>query len=45
LLTHSDIAYPLYVSTGTISKQTKAYMKRIGEILPTEELSMILEKQ
>ena len=35
LLTHSDIAYLLHVSTGTISKQTKAYMERTGEILPT----------
>jgi hypothetical protein len=35
LLTHSDIAYLLHVSTGTVSKQTKAYMERTGEILPT----------
>jgi Protein of unknown function (DUF1670) len=26
-LTHSDIAYFLHVSTGTVSKQTKAYGK------------------
>lgn len=35
LLTHSDIAYLLHVSTGTVSKQTKAYMERTGEVLPT----------
>jgi len=35
LLTHSDMAYLLNVSTGTVSKQTKAYMERTGEILPT----------
>jgi predicted transcriptional regulator len=35
LLTHSDIAHILHISTGTVSKQTKAYMERTGEILPT----------
>lgn len=35
LLTHSDIAYLLHVSTGTVSKQTKTYMERTGEVLPT----------
>jgi len=35
LLTHSDIAIILHISTGTVSKQTKAYMERTGEILPT----------
>jgi predicted transcriptional regulator len=35
LLTHSDIAYLLHVSTGTVSQQTKEYMERTGEILPT----------
>jgi hypothetical protein len=35
LLIHSDNAYLRHVSRGTISKQTKAYMERTGEILPT----------
>jgi len=35
LLTHSDIAYLLHVSTGVVSKQAKEYMQRTGEILPT----------
>jgi hypothetical protein len=35
LLIHSNIVYLLHVSTGTISKQTKACMERTGEILPT----------
>lgn len=35
LLTHSDVAYLLNVSTGTVSKQAKEYMQRTGEILPT----------
>ncbi|MDY0130891.1 MAG: DUF1670 domain-containing protein [Methanosarcina vacuolata] len=35
LLTHSDIAYLLHVSTGIVSKQAKEYMQRTGEILPT----------
>jgi predicted transcriptional regulator len=35
LLTHSDMAYLLNVSTGTVSKQAKEYMQRTGEILPT----------
>ena len=35
LLTHSDIAYLLHISTGSVSKQAKAYMERTGEILPT----------
>jgi len=35
LLTHSDIAHLLHISTGTVSKQTKEYMERTGEILPT----------
>ena len=45
LLTHSDAAYLLHVSTGTVSKQTKAYMEKTGEILQPEELSMISEGQ
>jgi hypothetical protein len=35
LLTHYDIAHLLHISTGPMSKQTKAYMKRTGEILPS----------
>lgn len=35
LLTHSDIAYLLHISTGVVSKQAKEYMQRTGEILPT----------
>lgn len=35
LLTHSDIAYLLHVSTRTVSNQSKEYIERTGEILPT----------
>jgi hypothetical protein len=35
LLTHSDVAFLLHVSTGTVSKQTREYMERTGEVLPT----------
>ena len=34
-LTHSDVAFLLHVSTGTVSKQMKEYMERTGEIVPT----------
>lgn len=35
LLTHSDMAYLLNVSTGIVSKQAKEYMEKTGKILPT----------
>jgi predicted transcriptional regulator len=35
LLTHSDVAFLLHVSTGSVSKQMKEYMERNGEIVPT----------
>ena len=35
LLTHSDVAFLLNVSTGTVSKQVREYMERTGEIIPT----------
>lgn len=35
LLTHSDVAFLLHVSTGTVSKQVKEYMERTAEVLPT----------
>jgi predicted transcriptional regulator len=35
LLTHSDVAFLLHVSTGTVSKQVNEYMERTGEVLPT----------
>lgn len=35
LLTHSDMAYLLNISTGIVSKQSKEYMERTGKILPT----------
>jgi len=35
LLTHSDVAFLLNVSTGTVSKQVREYMERTGEVLPT----------
>ena len=45
LLTHSDAAFLLNVSTGTVSKQMKEYMERTGEIVLLVELSMILEER
>ena len=35
LLTHSDVAFLLHVSTGMVSKQLKEYMERTGEVVPT----------
>jgi hypothetical protein len=35
LLTHSDAAFLLHISTGTVSKQVREYMERTGEVLPT----------
>lgn len=35
LLTHSDVAFLLHVSTGTVSKQANEYMERTREIIPT----------
>jgi hypothetical protein len=35
LLTHSDVAFLLHISTGTVSKQVREYMERTGEVLPT----------
>jgi Protein of unknown function (DUF1670). len=35
LLTHSDVAFLLHVSTGTVSRQVKEYMERTNEVLPT----------
>ena len=35
LITHSDVAFLLHVSTGTVSKQVREYMERTGEVLPT----------
>jgi hypothetical protein len=35
LLTHSDVAFLLHVSTGTVGKQVKEYMERTSEVLPT----------
>lgn len=35
LLTHSDVAFLLHVSTGAVSKQMKEYMERTNEIVPT----------
>lgn len=35
LLTHSDVAYLLHVSTGTVSKQVNEYMTEAQEVLPT----------
>lgn len=35
LLTHSDVAFLLHISTGTVSKQVNEYMERTGEIVPT----------
>lgn len=35
LLTHSDVAFLLHSSTGTVSKQVKEYMERTAEVLPT----------
>lgn len=35
LLTHSDVAFLLHISTGTVSKQMKEYMEQTGEIVPT----------
>ena len=35
LLTHSDVAFLLHVSTGTVSRQLKEYMERTGEVVPT----------
>lgn len=35
LLTHSDVAFLLHVSTGMVSKQLKEYMERTGKVVPT----------
>ena len=35
LLTHSDGAFLLHISTGMVSKQLKEYMERTGEVVPT----------
>ncbi|MDI6811307.1 MAG: DUF1670 domain-containing protein [archaeon] len=35
LLTHSDVAFLLHVSTGTVSRQVNAYMKENVVIVPT----------
>ena len=35
LLTHSDVAFLLHISTGTVSKHVKEYMERTGKIVPT----------
>ncbi|MEW5807105.1 MAG: DUF1670 domain-containing protein [Acidobacteriota bacterium] len=35
LLTHSDLAFLLHLSTGTVSKQVREYMEKTGEILPS----------
>jgi len=35
LLTHSDVAFLLHLSTGMVSKQLKEYMERTGEVVPT----------
>jgi hypothetical protein len=35
LLTHSDVAFLLHVSTGTVSRQANEYMKENGVIVPT----------
>ena len=35
LLTHSDVAFLLHISTGMVSKQLKEYMERTGEVVPT----------
>lgn len=35
LLTHSDVAFLLHVSCGTVSKQVNEYMVRTGEVVPT----------
>jgi predicted transcriptional regulator len=35
LLTHSDVAFLLHISTGTVSRQSKEYMERTAEVLPT----------
>ena len=35
LLTQSDVAFLLHVSTGMVSKQLKEYMERTGEVVPT----------
>jgi hypothetical protein len=45
LLTHSDAAYLLHVSTGTVCKQAKAYLEKQGRYCQPEELSMISEGQ
>lgn len=35
LLTHSDVAFLLHISTGTVSVQVNEYMERTGEVVPT----------
>ena len=35
LLTHSDAAFLLHTSTGTVGKVVNEYMKRTGKIVPT----------
>ena len=35
LLTHSDVAFLLHVSTGTVSRQVNEYMKENGAVVPT----------
>lgn len=35
LLTHSDVAFLLHVSTGTVSKQVNEYMMENEEVVPT----------
>ncbi len=35
LLTHSDAAFLLHVSTGTVSRQVNEYMSKNGVIVPT----------
>ncbi len=35
LLTHSDVAFLLHVSTGTVSKDIREYMEETNEIVPT----------
>ena len=35
LLTHSDVAFLVHASTGTISKQAREFMERTGQVLPT----------
>jgi hypothetical protein len=35
LLTHSDVAFLLNISTGTVGRYVREYMKRTDEVLPT----------